>query len=52
VGLAVVTLVFAVALVILLVVDDPVARLTMALVMVTALVRAFLLVRSLRREAD
>jgi hypothetical protein len=48
-GLAVVTVAFIVALVVAFVVDDATARLIMGLVMFSALVRAALLVRTLRR---
>ena len=48
-GLAIVTVTFLVAAGILLFVDDPLARVVMGLVMVLSLVRAALLVRSLRR---
>jgi hypothetical protein len=49
-GLAVVTVAFLVALVVAFVVDDTTARIVMGLVMFSAVVRAALLVRSLRRS--
>jgi hypothetical protein len=48
-GLAIVSVVFLVATAVLLVVDDPTARLVMGLVMFVSVVRAALLVRDLRR---
>jgi hypothetical protein len=50
-GLAVVSLTFLVALVLALVIDDPLGRTVMAGIVVASLVRAALLVRSLRRDA-
>ena len=47
-GLAIVSVTFLVALVVLLAVDNAAAKVVMGLVMVTAVVRAFLLTRSLR----
>ena len=47
-GLVIVSITFLVALVVLLVVENGAAKLIMGLVMVTALVRALLLVRTLR----
>ena len=49
VGLVVVSAAFLIALIVAIVVDDGTARVVMGLVMLTALVRAALLVRSLRR---
>ena len=49
IGLAVVSVTFLVALVVAFLVDDATARLVMGLVMFSALVRAALLVRSIRR---
>jgi hypothetical protein len=48
-GLAIVSVTFLIALVALLVIESAVAKIVMGLVMFTALVRAFLLARSLRR---
>ena len=50
-GLILLTIVFFVALVIVMVVDDALGRAVMAGVLVITLARAALLVRSLRREA-
>lgn len=50
VGLAIVGLAFLISVVILLAVDDGLARTVMSVVAFTALVRAALLVRSLRRS--
>ena len=49
-GLVIVTVAFVIALAALVVVDSPVAKVVMGLVMFTAVVRAFLLSRSLRRD--
>jgi hypothetical protein len=49
-GLAILTVVFLVALVLVAVVDDPVGRALMVAVVFIALVRAALLVRSIRRD--
>ena len=48
-GLVMVSVAFLAALVLLLVIDNTVARVIMGLVMFSAVVRAFLLTRSLRR---
>lgn len=50
IGLSVVTVLFLVTLVLLAVVDDPLGRAVMGAVLVVTLVRAALLVRSLRRD--
>ncbi|HUP85692.1 MAG TPA: hypothetical protein VM143_08500 [Acidimicrobiales bacterium] len=50
IGLIVVTIAFIVALVTFFVVDDATARVVMGLVMFSAMVRAVLLVRSVRRR--
>ena len=49
-GLAIVTAVFVVAAVLIVVIDDPFGRAVMAAVAALAVVRAFLLSRSLRRQ--
>ena len=49
-GLVVVVLVVAVSLVLLVVIDDPLGRVVMFGIALTAFVRAFLLTRALRRE--
>ena len=51
-GLAIVTVVFLVALVLVAVVDDPAGRAFMVAVLLIALVRGGLLVRSLRKERN
>jgi hypothetical protein len=50
IGLAIVTLIFLVALVLIAVVDDPLGRAMMVVVVLISLVRAALLVRSIRRD--
>ncbi len=50
-GLIILTIVFLIALVLALVVDDAVGRALMTGILVVAFVRAALLVRSLRRDA-
>jgi Flp pilus assembly protein TadB len=49
-GLAIVTVIVLVALVLVAVVDDPVGRAVMLAVAALGFVRAFLLTRSLRRD--
>ena len=49
-GLAIVSVVFLVALALALIVDDPLGRVIMSAVVIVSMVRAFLLVRSLRKE--
>jgi Flp pilus assembly protein TadB len=50
VGLALITLVVVVALVMIAVIDSPAGKAVMFAIAVTAVVRAYLLFRSLRRE--
>lgn len=50
-GLAIVTVAVVVALVLLFVLDDPIAKAVMLAVALSGFVRAFLLSRSLRRGA-
>ena len=50
IGLAVIGVVLAVALVLIAVIDSPAGKALMFAIAATALVRAFLLYRSLRRE--
>ena len=49
-GLILVVLVVAVSVVLLVVIDDPLGKVVMVAVALTAFVRALLLTRSLRRE--
>ncbi len=51
IGLAIVTVIVLAALVMVAVVDDPLGRSVMLAVVVLGFVRAFLLTRSLRRDA-
>ena len=50
IGLAILTVVFLIALVLVAVVDDPVGRAMMVAVVFISIVRAWLLVRSIRRD--
>jgi hypothetical protein len=50
IGLGLITVVVVVALAVMAVIDSPVAKAVMFAIALTALVRAFLLFRSLRRD--
>jgi hypothetical protein len=50
IGLVILSVVFLVALVLIAVVDDPIGRAMMVVVVLISLVRAALLVRSIRRD--